>query len=196
MCTRTTRVMHSVPAINDTRFRGQDKIIPGLPASLPRVLVHLLVSGTVCSIGHMICSIGHMICSIGHMICSNGHMICSNSHMILYLPIAVTSRVLHHRYWSGRFNAAILRIGRDKLVYIVTDGVTIELERMRDDCFRSGSAGWRTGNINGSITVHLYSIYFSKSLALWSSQHMVTPCVGLGSPHKKINFYKISFSAT
>ena len=39
--------MHSVPAINDTRFRGQDKITPGLPASLPWVLVHLLVSGTV-----------------------------------------------------------------------------------------------------------------------------------------------------
>ena len=39
--------MHSVPAINDTRFRGQDKITLGLPASLPRVFVHLLVSGTV-----------------------------------------------------------------------------------------------------------------------------------------------------
>ena len=39
--------MHSVPAINDTRFRGQDKITPRMPASLPRVLVHLLMSGTV-----------------------------------------------------------------------------------------------------------------------------------------------------
>ena len=28
----------------------QDKITPGLPASLPRVLVHLLVSGTVARI--------------------------------------------------------------------------------------------------------------------------------------------------
>ena len=36
-----------LPTVNDTRFRGQDKITPGLPASLPRVLVHLLVSGTV-----------------------------------------------------------------------------------------------------------------------------------------------------
>ena len=36
-----------LPAVNDTRFRGQDKITPGLPATLPRVLVHLLVSGTV-----------------------------------------------------------------------------------------------------------------------------------------------------
>ena len=43
--------MHSVPAINATRFREQDKFTPGLPASLLRVLVHLLVSGTVADNG-------------------------------------------------------------------------------------------------------------------------------------------------